>query len=114
MARRQEQSLMGRWDSSTRRASLPPDWARRRAAVRDRAEGRCECTGCDQHAGRCHNPGTDCDHTGDRLDHSLDSLAWLCHPCHEARTREQGRRARQAQLNKLRHPSARALPPGLR
>ena len=105
---------MGRWDSSSRRATLPADWRQRRAAARDRAGGQCECTGCDQHQGRCPEAGAECDHIGDRLDHSLDNLAWLCAECHAARTREQGRRARQAQLDKLTHPSARALPPGLR
>lgn len=71
------------WETSNRRAELPPDWLRLRVLVRDRAGGRCEAKA---HEPECDGIGTDCDHIGDRNDHSLANLQWLSRPCHKAKT----------------------------
>jgi 5-methylcytosine-specific restriction protein A len=82
------------WAGSTRRATLPKDWDKRRAAVLAR-DWVCMCDGCPQceHVlpdwRHCYRPPTDCDHIGDRLDHSLGNLRGLCHPCHTQHTHQQ-------------------------
>lgn len=80
--------------------TLPPDWHKRRGAVKARARGICEHPGCAA-------PGTDCHHAGHREDHSLESLMWLCAEHHKAITQQQAKAARRAQLDKLRHPMSR-------
>lgn len=87
------------WHGSTRRQTLPHDWEHRRNAVQRRAGGRCEWTL--NNGTRCTTPGTDCDHVGDRDNHTLDNLRWLCRPHHDQHTQQQlaARRAR------LRHPT---------
>lgn len=68
------------WATSTRRATLPKDWPRRRAKVLRRDGYRCT---------RCGAPATDVDHAGDRNDHRYESLRSLCGDCHTERTTEQ-------------------------
>ena len=81
---------MAGWSNSTRKATLPADWERRRRRVKRRAGGRCECDGTacgrDHLDGRCLEKGTDCDHKGDRLDHRDSNLQWLCSDCHDLKT----------------------------
>ena len=83
--------MSGRWTSSNRRAELPPDWSRRRQAVKARAGGRCEA---ERHVPECDGIGTDCDHVGDAHDHSLANLQWLSSPCHKAKTQREAQEAR--------------------
>ena len=85
----------------TRGRTLPRDWSRRRALTRDRANGRCEWT--DEH-GRCPEPGTDCDHVGDRDDHRLSNLRWLCRWHHNIHTAAQSAEARALVDAKRWHP----------
>lgn len=80
------------WATSTRRATLPADWQRRRLAVFRRDNWRCIDCGHHDPTGRT----LECDHTGDRHDHRTQSLATRCGPCHRQRTLAQAARARGA------------------
>lgn len=64
---------------SRRRAQLPRDWQRIRAAQLQRDNHRCVL---------CDAPATDVDHYGDPDDHTR--LRSLCSPCHKRRTALQG------------------------
>lgn len=81
---------MSGWTGSNRRARLPKDWERRRAATRDRAGGRCEgITLHDEqrwHVSTCDGIGTQCDHDKRGDDHSLANLRWLSAECHKRKT----------------------------
>ncbi len=99
------------WVNSTRLATLPRDWKRRVAQVRARAAGRCEWPGFHGSrnlpiAGeRCAEPGTDCDHIGDPMNHDLANLQWLCHPHHDKKTIDTRRtRRRSDRRPPERHP----------
>lgn len=96
------------WTSSNRRAELPPNWPAIVAHTRDRAGGQCQWV---EQGQRCPLPGTDCDHAGDRNDHS--NTQWLCEDHHKRKTQQEAQEARAAQRAKLQHPSARAQHPGL-
>jgi 5-methylcytosine-specific restriction endonuclease McrA len=80
--------------SSTRKATLPPDWPDIRAAVLTRDGGTCRCPGCPNCAGApCTRPATSVDHIGDRHDHSpgnLRALCWGPGTCHAHRSSRQG------------------------
>lgn len=78
------------WESSNRRAELPPDWARRAAECKRKAGGRCEWIL--PSGARCPRPGSDADHKNDPLDH--DDLQWLCRRHHNIKTGEEARAAR--------------------
>lgn len=93
--------------SPRRRSELPSDWAKRRLAVKARAGNRCEA---EQHEPDCPGHGSECDHIGDRLDHSLPNLRWLSTECHRAKTLQQAAAARAA-LPKAKRPAERH--PGL-
>ncbi|GAA1051362.1 hypothetical protein GCM10009569_34820 [Arthrobacter russicus] len=83
---------MPNWSGSTRKATLPPDWQQRRQAVFKR-DGY-QCTHIRHDTGqRCTQPATDCDHTGDRQDHRLQSLTSLCSYHHQGKSSSQGGKA---------------------
>ncbi len=84
------------------------EWERIRQATKARAGGRCEWIASGE---RCTRPGTECDHVGDRRDHSRTQ--WLCADHHAAKTQAQAQAARREQLAKLEHPATRATHPGL-
>lgn len=82
------------WAGSTRRATLPPDWNRRRQATFRRDGWRCTTCGHHDPTGRT----LECDHTGDRNDHTR--LTTLCghgapNNCHGRRTKQQAAAARR-------------------
>lgn len=78
------------WHGSTRRAQLPPDWARRRRTVLQRDP---LCTLAITCGGLALS--TECHHTGDKRDHSLENLAGVCANCHRAATQQQAAEARR-------------------
>lgn len=80
---RHVRAVVSGWANSDRRARLPADWPKRRAAVKRRARGRCEWV---ENGVRCLEPGTDCDHVTPDDDHSLGNLQWLCGGHHERKT----------------------------
>lgn len=91
----------GRWAGSTRRDTLPRDWARIRTQVFRRDGYRCtEETAM----GRCTEVATDCDHLGEPTDHRLEMLTSLCGPHHAAKSSRQGVQARQARAAGRRRP----------
>ena len=106
------------WSTSDRRARLPSDWDARRIVVRARADGQCEGITFDGeprwHIGHCPGIGTDCDHDQAGDDHSLSNLRWLSSECHTEKTKRDSLAGMARRVAKLRHPSSRALPPGLR
>ena len=93
------------WNGSQRTHELPDDWKTRRQAVKLRADGQCENTLTSGH--RCTAPGTECHHAGDKHDHRLESLRWLCHDCHDQITQQQARAAQIIARAKAVHPSHR-------
>lgn len=102
--------MPGRWDNSTRASRLPPDWAKRVAAIKRRDQGQCTCSGCDHCTGTpCRAPGRDVDHIKPGDDHQLANLQLLCRWCHDLKTRHEGTRARPKRSGS--YPAA--TPPGL-
>ena len=75
---------------SRRRAELPPDWARRRKACIDAADGQCERIL--PSGKKCPRRATDADHAGDRMDH--DTLEALCATHHKMKTQTEAKAAR--------------------
>jgi 5-methylcytosine-specific restriction protein A len=83
--------MPGRWQGSTRKAELPPDWAAIRARILAR-DGR-QCTERDEGV-RCVQAATDVDHIGDKHDHRDENLRALCDWHHKKRSSAQGNAAR--------------------
>lgn len=81
-----------RFATSNRRAELPSNWKSLRKIVARRADYQCEWV---ERGRRCQTRGTDCDHIGDRHDHRLSNLRWLCHPHHEVKTKEEAAAGRR-------------------
>ncbi len=80
------------WINSDRHDTLPRDWGYRAAFAKNRALGQCEWPGytagrAERLPGeRCLFAGSDADHIGDRHNHGLDNLQWLCGPHHQQKT----------------------------
>lgn len=96
------------WSTSTRRARLPSDWAKRRAKVKHRAKGQCQAT---THEPECDGMGNECDHIKPGDDHRLSNLQWLSGPCHAAKTQREAQKAlsgarEAAKLPRETHPGA--------
>lgn len=81
------------WDTSNRRAELPANWQQLRAQAKQRAHGICEHI---TDGARCTRQGRELHHTGDKHDHSLDMLEWICTECHKRETWQQARAAQTA------------------
>lgn len=100
------------WEGSTRRATLGKEYFRNRAHVMKRDGRQCQI----RTPGLCIGAATDCDHIGDRLDHSPENMRASCNPCHLQRSGQQGGAAagvaRQARANARKRPPERH--PGLR
>ena len=92
------------WGSSDRRLRLPQDWAQRRAAVKARANGRCEAK---LHAKGCNGVGTDCDHIVAGDNHDLSNLQWLSYACHKAKTARESAERNGRYKRLRRHPNER-------
>jgi hypothetical protein len=96
----------GAHDDRTLGLQQPPRRATRQLAAAPRrlparrAGGRCQA---ETHEPDCTGIGAECDHIGDKHDHSLANLRWLSKPCHRARTQAQARAGR-AKLTQRRPP----------
>lgn len=90
------------WAGSTRRATLPPDWAGRKRRRHQLDNWTCVDCGWHDPTGRT----LDCDHTGDRDDHRIASLRTRCNErangCHRRRTQRQAAEARAARPSRRR------------
>lgn len=103
------------WEGSTRKATLPPDWAKIRIAVFER-DG-WQCTKIRSSDGRrCSekNPSRlECDHVSDRLDHSMAGLTTLCHWHHLRKSSSQGGTAAAAAPPRVQIKRPERVHPGL-
>lgn len=81
------------WESSDRRARLPADWAKRRAAVLKRDGYQCTHVRWDTEQ-RCAEPATECDHVKPGDNHSYENLQSLCGYHHAQKTARESAQAR--------------------
>lgn len=86
------------WTGSTRRATLPPDWNRRR--LQRFQIDNWTCVDCGHHDPT--GATLECDHDGDRHDHRIENLRTRCtdrakggNGCHRRRTQQQARTGRR-------------------
>lgn len=88
------------WKGSTRRETLPADWEKRRARV-FRRDGY-QCTASDAVTDeRCRRVAEECDHVGNRMDHSDDNLTSLCSWHHQQKSSSQGYDAMMRKRQKI-------------
>lgn len=87
---------MRQWADSNRRAELPTNWDQLRKECKARAHGKCQWPGC-------RRWGSECDHIGDKMDHSSANLQWLCKGHHRFKT-ERDRRKTKPVRQPERHP----------
>lgn len=80
------------WTTSKRKEELPPNWQTLRREAKRRAKGQCEDT---RNGKRCTRKGRDLHHTN-RDNHTLDTMQWLCRPCHNRHTNRQAKAAQHA------------------
>lgn len=73
-----------------RRETLPPDWPARRASTFARDGYQCVHVREDNEQRCTETTNLECDHIGDRGDHSLDNLRTLCRYHHAKRSGGQG------------------------
>lgn len=85
------------WEGSTRRATLPPNWASIRRAVLTR-DGHA-CTWTDE-GRRCGAAANQVDHIDRPDDHTLANLRALCRWHHDRRSSAQGNAARRRPTNR--------------
>lgn len=97
------------WAASNRKETLPGNWRALRSAVFQRDGNRCVIIKASGR--RCWDRATDCDHIGDRDDHSIENLRSLCSWHHQRRSSQQGNAARAEKAKILLRPKERH--PGL-
>jgi hypothetical protein len=77
------------WEGSTRKETLPPDWNQIRLEVFARDGNRCVIIKANGQ--RCWDrESLECDHIGDRNDHSPANLRTICSWHHQRRSSMQG------------------------
>ncbi|MFE3711485.1 HNH endonuclease [Streptomyces scopuliridis] len=90
------------WDSSTRRASLPPDWPVIRVRILTRDQGKCTW----MHEGkRCGWKATDVDHIVPHSQGGTDhdsNLTSLCSWHHRRKSAAEGHAARRPPVSRQR------------
>lgn len=74
------------WAGSTRRSTLPPDWARRTATIRRRDNNQCQWP---TRHGICGKPAHEVDHRVHRDNHNLHALWLLCPDHHTQKTNQE-------------------------
>lgn len=75
------------WESSNRRAELPPDWEKRKRRVKRRDGNRCVICGSSDRL--------EVDHIDDPDDHSDENLQTLCHRHHMQKTQREAAAGRR-------------------
>jgi 5-methylcytosine-specific restriction protein A len=91
------------WATSTRKAGLPKDWAKRRLTVLERDGYLCRIRGPE-----CTLYATEVDHAQGRDDHRLMALQAVCRTCHRAKTQAESHADRPARQRKAEgHPGLR-------
>lgn len=90
------------WETSNRHDELPPGWAQIRKRIGNRDGWLCQWPRSSR--GICGSQATDCDHRGDRNDHSPENLWMLCRWHHRAKTQDESATARRAIQAKASHP----------
>jgi 5-methylcytosine-specific restriction protein A len=89
------------WDTSNRRAELPPGWSTTIVPrIKQRDGNRCTWI---EHGQRCTAPADEVDHIGDRHNHDDTNLRSLCHHHHNRHTQAQAAAGRAR--NSRRRPS---------
>lgn len=105
--------MAGQWAGSTRKATLPPDWEKRRDE-RLELDGY-QCTHVRVDTGRrCTGRATDVDHVGNRDDHRISQLRSKCGWHHLGKSSREGAAA-ASKWSKIRarEQRARRQHPGL-
>ncbi len=105
-----------------RRETLPPDWPARRAKTFARDGYQCIHVRSDNGLRCTETTNLECDHIGDRGDHSLDNLRTLCRYHHAKRSGGQGGAAAAARKRKkfsrpveeIPLPTEKRLPPWMK
>ena len=82
----------GGWQGSTRLQTLPRNWRAIRQQVLARAGYQCQHVRYDT-GKRCTARANQCDHIGERNNHTLDNLQALCEYHHQRKSSSQGGRA---------------------
>lgn len=77
------------WAGSNRRATLPPDWNRRRQRILRRDPT------CRIRSKVCTILSVEVDHINDPMDHDESNLRGVCSPCHAEHTKQQAAEGRR-------------------
>lgn len=92
------------WDTSNRRAELPPDWAARRVRVLRRDSYRCQAR--DSLGAMCGALANQVDHIKPGTDDDYDNLQSLCRWHHGRKSSAEGNAARRPRLTQARAAEA--------
>lgn len=88
------------WNSSNRKAQLPPNWSRISKSVIARANGRCQL----RYESICIGRATECDHIQRGNNHSPQNLQAACSPCHAHKSAMEGRAAQLQRIALRKRP----------
>lgn len=106
---------MPNWEGSTRRRTLPRNWAEIRRRILERDRGRCQWVLGTTHR-KCLRPATDVDHITRPADGGTDddsNLRALCQWHHRWKSSREGGQASGAARRARRDTVAKPLHPGL-
>lgn len=92
------------WETSTRKAELPDDWAARRVRVLRRDGYRCQAR--DSQGRPCLAPANQVDHVERGNDHSMENLQALCRWHHARKSSAEGNAAHRTRPRRTREPEA--------
>lgn len=78
---------MPKWQGSTRRDRLPPDWDKIRRKAGNRDGWRCQVF---KDGKRCFAPAVEIDHKEAGDNHELSNLQAICEDCHSSKSGKEG------------------------
>jgi 5-methylcytosine-specific restriction protein A len=87
------------WDNSDRRSRLPGNWQTLRLRVLRRDHYLCQAR--DEHGLKCGERARDVDHIVAGDNHSMSNLQALCPACHQRKTIDESREAREAKRARM-------------